>query len=106
MDDLRTKILKEIKKRESLPDTIEELDSRVFHSSTGMRLTAYGYRRLENYFTSYKYELANRLLSRHLINLQKLTFPYYFWGKSLIIFSEVDNSFILLCGSLEQFLES
>jgi dGTP triphosphohydrolase len=107
MSTLKEAIFAEIRKNvlefELLSD--EELNKTIFHHPAGLRLSLGGFIIIKKIFTAYSFELPATIKSRHQKNLSKLSYPYFFTQKRLILFSSGDALVIKLCGSIELFLE-
>lgn len=83
----------------------EDLNKQIFHHPAGLRLSLNGFVIIRKIFTAYSFELPITIKSRHQRNLSKLTYPYFFSHKRLILFSSADAIMVKLCGSIEIFLE-
>ena len=86
--------------------TVEEANTAVFRSSESPRLSYFGFLAMRTQFPAYSFEISNPMKVKNLIALGKLSYPYYFTGKRLVVFSESDATMITLTGSVELFLEN
>ena len=87
-----------------LDDT--QLNNLSFHHPDGLRLTLTGFRIIKNIFTAYSFEIPETLKSRHRRGMSKMTYPYFFTTRRLVLFSDTDAMVIKLSGGIEAFLET
>lgn len=108
MTTLKQAIFNEVRTHvEKLKDlSNDDLNARIFHHVSGLRLTFHGFLVLKNIFTVYSFELDVKMKAKHHIGLEKMEYPYYLSTKRLVLFSETDAMVIKLHGGLSGFLEN
>lgn len=108
MEALKLAIFSEVRKHHEKSAALSdnELNSKLFHNDSGLRLTFGGFIVLKNIFTVYSFEMPETLKARHHIGMAKMEYPYYITSKRLILFSEMDAMMIKLHGGIEGFLET
>ncbi len=108
MNPLKLSIFDEIRKQdEGLKNlTDEELNKKIFHHQSGLRLSLTGFVILKKIFTVYSFEIPLTIKSRHQYGMSKMEYPYFFTKRRLILFSEMDATVIKLHGGVQGFLET
>lgn len=108
MENLKTAIFSEVRKHHKQAEglTDDELNCRIFHNGSSLRLTFGGFLILKNIFTVYSFEMPPNAKVKHHIGMSKMEYPYYITSKRFILFSETDAMLIKLHGSVEGFLEN
>lgn len=108
MSSLKAAIFSEVRRHheKSVNLTDDELNQKIFHTPTGLRLTFQGFLILKNIFTVYSFEMDTTLTAKHQIGLSVMEYPYYINPKRLILFSEMDAMVIKLQGGIKGFLET
>ena len=108
MDQLKIEIFAEVRKHhlEAAELNDEKMNTLFFTQAAGLRLTYSGFIILKNIFTVYSFEIPITIKAKHQIGMSKMTFPYFFTRKRLILFSDIDATMIKLQGGIEPFLEN
>lgn len=108
MIELKEAIFRELKEKN--PELVEldfdALNHLVFQSTSGLRLTYSGFILLKKVFTAYSFEIPITIKTKHRYAMSKLTYPYFFTSRRLILFSEADALMVKLCGGVDRFLET
>lgn len=106
MSPLKQKIFEEVKKvSDAVTDmNDDELNKLLFKHPGGLRLTLAGFIIVKKIFTAYSFEFED-VKNKHRMALSKMEFPYFFTGRRLVLFSEMDATVIKLRGSVKEFLE-
>jgi len=84
----------------------DQLNKLLFHHQEGLRLSLKGFIVVKSIFTAYSFQIPETLKSRHRRGMSKMTYPYFFSARRLILFSDMDAAVIKLAGGVEQFLET
>lgn len=108
MEALKIAIFSEVRKHHEKAANLsdDQLNQRIFHNVSGLRLSFGGFLVLKNIFTVYSFEMTETLKAKHHIGMSKMEYPYYITSKRLILFSEMDAMMIKLHGGIEGFLEA
>ena len=108
MNPLKEAIFAEVRKHhESMQDSDDEaLNELLFHHPTGLRLSLKGFIVVKGIFTAYSFQIPETLKSKHRMGMSKMSYPYFFTTRRLILFSEMDSMVVTLAGGIEQFLET
>ncbi len=108
MDPLKVAIFGEVRRHHinSGELTDEQLNQKIFHHPSGLRLTFQGFLVLKNIFTVYSFEMDITLKAKHQMGMSKMEYPYYMTTKRLMLFSEMDAMVIKLHGGIKGFLET
>jgi hypothetical protein len=108
MDPLKVAIFEEVRKHHDQAADLndDQLNTLFFTQAAGLRLTYTGFLVLKNIFTVYSFELPITIKAKHQIGMSKMTYPYFFTKKRLILFSDMDAMTIKLFGGIEPFLEN
>lgn len=107
MEPLKVAIFQEVRKHHEPAHELSDsqLNTLFFTQSDGLRLTFTGFAVLKNIFTVYSFELPATIKARHQMGMSKMTYPYFFTKRRLILFSDMDAMMIKLHGGIEGFLD-
>lgn len=108
MNPLKEAIFAEVRKHhEDMQDLDDdEINKLLFQQPSVLRLSLKGFIVIKGIFTAYSFQIPAELKSRHRLGLGKMSYPYFFTTRRLILFSEMDAMVIKLAGGIEQFLET
>lgn len=86
--------------------TVKETEQVLFITENSMALTHHGHRILSSVYNYTQFYITETLLSKHILGLKQLNYPYYLTGKVLVLYSSEDATLAELYGSANDFLEA
>ena len=83
-----------------------EIEKAFFNSKNTMALSEVGHRVMSKVFNFHQFKIQGKLLTKHILGLKQLEYPYYVTEQWLVLYNSEDMTMAELYGSADEFLDS